>query len=85
LKIDTEGYEVPVLQGAQGAFADSKIQAVQFEYGGTWGPDSPWSRTLEDAMRWIPTSFTLYEFRDGELYPVKTLTDDYCYRNYLAI
>ena len=34
LKIDTEGHEVPILEGFKNVL--SKIKAIQFEYGTTW-------------------------------------------------
>lgn len=36
LKIDTEGNEIAVFQGAQKSLLEGKIIAGQFEYGGTW-------------------------------------------------
>jgi FkbM family methyltransferase len=85
LKIDTEGYEVPVIKGATHALAEEMIQAVQFEYGGTWGPGSPWSERLQDAIDWLPSAFTIYEYRDGHMRPIRDASDDYEYRNYLAV
>lgn len=35
-KIDTEGYEMPILRGARRALQSRRIGCVQFEYGGTW-------------------------------------------------
>lgn len=35
LKLDVEGYELRVLQGAKGMLANKGIDAVQFEFGGT--------------------------------------------------
>lgn len=36
LKIDTEGFDFGVLQGAQGMLRDAKIDVVQFEYNWRW-------------------------------------------------
>jgi FkbM family methyltransferase len=36
LKIDTEGFEMPILRGARGSLGSGRIGCVQFEYGGTW-------------------------------------------------
>ena len=36
LKIDTEGHEVPVLEGFDHALRDARVRAIQFEYGTTW-------------------------------------------------
>lgn len=47
-KVDTEGYELPVLQGLSGALAARAVDCVQFEYGGTWLDAR---RRLQDACR----------------------------------
>jgi FkbM family methyltransferase len=35
-KIDTEGYEMPILRGARQSLQSRRIRCLQFEYGGTW-------------------------------------------------
>ncbi len=35
-KVDTEGFEMPVLRGMSDALEARRIGCVQFEYGGTW-------------------------------------------------
>ncbi|HKY17791.1 MAG TPA: FkbM family methyltransferase [Rhizomicrobium sp.] len=62
LKIDVEGAEWDVLQGFSGAFADRKIDMVQFEYG----PLSLKTRVLlEDFWKF----FDQNGFEVGKLYP----------------
>lgn len=36
LKIDTEGYEFAVIQGAKNMLSSGAIDCIQFEYGGSW-------------------------------------------------
>ncbi len=36
IKVDTEGYELPVLRGLAKTLAARAVDCVQFEYGGTW-------------------------------------------------
>jgi hypothetical protein len=36
VKIDTEGYEMAVLQGMASCLGRRAVRLVQFEYGGTW-------------------------------------------------
>lgn len=35
LKLDVEGHELAVLEGAAGALHDGRVEAIQFEFGGT--------------------------------------------------
>lgn len=53
LKIDVEGDELKVLQGAVSALASRRVRCVQFEYGGCWID----SRTLFLDMYDFLTSF----------------------------
>jgi FkbM family methyltransferase len=36
IKVDTEGYELPVLRGLRQTMTERRVDCVQFEYGGTW-------------------------------------------------
>lgn len=82
LKIDTEGYEIPTLIGAKENLKYGRIEAIQFEYGGTW----PSTRHfyLKDAFDLL-TNYDIYEPRNGEMCLVTSAEDDYKYRNYLAM
>ncbi len=86
LKIDTEGAEYIVLEGAANMLSLKKIDMIQFEYGGTY-PDA--SRTLKEV----------YYFLTGKRYSIFLITqkglvaiphwddslENFRYSNYLAI
>jgi FkbM family methyltransferase len=58
LKIDTEGHEVDVLQGARKSLESGILKAVQFEYGGTY-IDS--RRLLKDVFELLaPVDYTVF-------------------------
>lgn len=81
LKIDTEGYELPVLRGARKSLASGQILAVQFEYGGTWEEHS----TLIEAVDLLD-GYVLWQYDGSGLAPLTSYEDDYersC--NYLAM
>jgi FkbM family methyltransferase len=48
IKVDTEGYELPVLAGLSASLAARAVDCVQFEYGGTWLDAR---RRLQDACK----------------------------------
>ena len=50
LKIDTEGYELNVLKGAENMFRLDKISAGQFEYGDCFKEQN---YTIEDVVFWL--------------------------------
>lgn len=80
LKIDTEGFEMEVLQGAQ-TMIRHYAKAVQFEYGGTW-LRKPWH--LEEVRDLLP-GFTIYRYEQGGVLELDDFTDHYSYTNYLAL
>ena len=68
LKIDTEGHEVPILEGFRNIL--HKIKTIQFEYGSTW--------ILEKHFLW--EAYELLEpagFQIGRLYPDGVLFKPY--------
>lgn len=85
VKIDTEGYEIPVLQGLRGALAEKRVDCVQFEYGGTWLDAG---RRLIDAHR----LFEAHGYRIYRLMPAGVARvgydpmrdEHYKYANYVA-
>jgi FkbM family methyltransferase len=84
LKIDTEGSDLAVLQGAQNALADKKIGFIQFEYGGTWhdaGISIISATELLDNL-----GYQVYEFLSGveSFREIEFKSDDYQYRNLYA-
>lgn len=63
LKIDVEGHDAAVLDGAQALLAsDHAPKLIQFEYGDTWIPSG---RTLFD----VQTKLHRYGYAVGRLYP----------------
>lgn len=50
IKIDTEGAEWKILQGAHGLLKNRKIRAIQFEYGGCYVDAKT---TLKDVMQYL--------------------------------
>ena len=50
LKLDVEGHELAVLRGFERMLGEGRIDALQFEYGGTWIDARVW---LRDAFEWL--------------------------------
>jgi FkbM family methyltransferase len=62
LKIDTEGHDGSVLQGAEDLLAASKIELIVFEFGGNWGLNGKYLRDAVDLLtRYGYASFLLGE------------------------
>lgn len=62
LKVDVEGHEIAVLRGFERMLAEGRIEALQFEYGGTW----------IDARSWLKDAFELlgaHGYTLGKLHP----------------
>lgn len=86
LKIDTEGAEWRVLQGARHLIQDQKIEMIQFEYGGTYIDAKI---TLEQIAHFLSDNQYLL-FRivpDGLLHIEKWQSgmENYRYSNFLAV
>ena len=86
LKIDTEGAEWKVLQGAEALLKEKRITAIQFEYGGTYNDAKI---TLEQIVRLL-TSDGYLVFRivpDGLVHIAKweSSLENYQYCNYFAL
>lgn len=86
LKIDTEGAEVAILQGAVQLLRNHKIQYVQFEYGGTY---SDAYTTLQEAYSLLTVcKYDVYRIVGNGLIHISEWRDaleNYRYSNYLAI
>lgn len=82
LKIDTEGYEMNVLQG----FGDSlkKVQVIQFEYGGTFLDNKI---KLIDVINYLKSQgFHKFSYLAPNGYsPITDFTDHYQYCNIVCI
>jgi hypothetical protein len=58
LKIDVEGHEYAVLQGALGMINKKSIRAIQFEYG----------QTYIEARTYLKDIYNLFEKKDYTIY-----------------
>lgn len=65
LKIDTEGYEIDVLRGAEKLFG--KIKLIQFEYGGTYPHRGVLLQDVVEYLKQHGFIFLYYIYNDGLL------------------
>jgi FkbM family methyltransferase len=83
LKIDAEGNELAVLEGAETLLATGAIDRIQFEFGGT-ALDS--RIFLRDIIRYLAPSYTVSRIlRDGVVDVIDDEAEEiFTYANYLA-
>lgn len=67
LKIDAEGYDLHVLEGASGMLRDSRIEMFMFEYADGWIDSRRFLREAADYLREKP--YKLYRLFNGFLAP----------------
>ena len=75
LSIDTEGWDVLVLEGARDALTRKRVRVLQFEYH-EWGP---WgSHKLGDSLAWLGQLGydCFWQGNSGELAPATTSCDN---------
>lgn len=66
MKIDTEGYDLHILKGAQELLSRQKIGIIQFEYMWAW---SEAGSTLKWAMRYLDSfGYKIFFLRKDGLY-----------------
>lgn len=86
LKIDTEGSEWDVLQGAHELISQRKISFIQFEYGGTY-PDA--NITLEQVYTYlVAKDYTIFRITSDGLVHIpqwQETLENYHLSNYLAV
>jgi FkbM family methyltransferase len=84
LKIDTEGHELAVLMGARRTLWDTKIDMIQFEYGGTYIEAGT---TLKEIYDLIGDNYILCHLFPGGILPVKYSKEieTYRYSNWVAL
>lgn len=86
LKIDVEGAELAVLQGAQGMIAQRRIRVIQFEYGGTYIDAHVF---LQDVFAFFAnTQYQIYKLFPTHAVPVSQYDpnlENFQYANYAAI
>jgi FkbM family methyltransferase len=88
LKIDVEGHELAVLEGARGMLAAGNIDYVQFEYGGTYIDAG---HLLRDVWTFLATSgarYDVYKILANGIRPIpeyRQIWETYQYSNWLLI
>lgn len=86
LKIDTEGAEFDVVQGAQRMLNEQRISYIQFEYGGTY-PDA--KITLQEVIRFLSSlNYILFKILPDGLVHIarwESYIEDFQYANFCAI
>lgn len=86
LKIDVEGHELKVLEGAVASLADGKVGCIQFEYGGCF-QDS--GARLEDIFKLMKSNgynmFRLFPFGKIRVRSFYRRLENYRYSNWLAV
>lgn len=84
LKIDVEGHELAVLQGAKKMMSEDAIDFIQFEFGGC----NIDSRTFfQDFWYMLNDKYSIYRITPSGLYPIlhyNELTEIFIFTNYLA-
>jgi FkbM family methyltransferase len=86
LKIDTEGAELIVLQGALDMLQQNKIKTIQFEYGGTYLDSQTTLRQVYELLS--QNGYTIFRIILDGLIQIEKWHDElenYQYSNYLAI
>lgn len=68
LKIDAEGYDLHVLQGARGLFANQGVDLFMFEFASGWSASK---RYLWEVVEYVePLPYKLYQLFNGFLCPL---------------
>ena len=85
LKIDVEGNELKVLDGAKGMLSNDKISVIQFEYGGTYIDAEILLKDVFDFFSELP--YTIYKILPDRLLQTSysQQLENFQYANYLAI
>jgi len=83
LKIDTEGHELSVLEGASNMLTDNKIDTIQFEYGGTFLDAGISLKNIYDLLS---AKYVIFHLFPTGLLPVKYSKDieQFKYSNWIA-
>jgi hypothetical protein len=84
LKLDVEGHELKVLQGASKMIFDKKIDFIQFEFGGCNIDSKTYFR---DFYYLLKDDFNIYRIVENGLFAIKAYKEEYeIFRtiNYLA-
>ncbi|HYT60738.1 MAG TPA: FkbM family methyltransferase [Haliangiales bacterium] len=86
VKLDTEGYEMPILRGMEASLAARRISVIQFEYGTFWIDAG---ETLANAAEFIRRhGYLLFRLRPNSLEPVQydqRRHECFKYSNFVAV
>lgn len=86
LKIDTEGNELAVLNGGVDMIGSGNIDAIQFEYGGTYIDGRILLKDIFDFFKDKP--YAIYKLRQHDLLPCPNYSqalENFQYANYVAL
>jgi FkbM family methyltransferase len=84
IKIDVEGHELAVLQGAKSLFARQAIEMVQFEYGGCYVDSRTLLRDIYEFLEGTNyTFFLLYPRRLSAVAHYDQRLENFQYKNFL--
>lgn len=86
LKIDVEGYEMAVLEGAKKMIADHAIGVIQFEYGGTYIDARVFLKDVFDYLQ--KDQYEIYKIYTDKIVKIPKYDnklENFQYANYLAV
>ncbi|WP_295539483.1 FkbM family methyltransferase [uncultured Thiohalocapsa sp.] len=86
LKIDVEGHELSVLQGALQMLDQGRIEKIQFEYGGTFIDARILLKDIFDLL--IPLGYRLYKIHPNRLAAAEGYEqryENFQYQNFVAL
>lgn len=86
LKIDVEGHELEVLNGARKLLSNGNIKSIQFEYGGTYIDAKILLKDIFELL--IPLGYKIYKIYPNKLKNVKKyeqIYENFKYSNWVAI
>ncbi len=86
IKVDTEGYELPVLRGLRETLSQRRVDCVQFEYGGTWLDAG--ARLHEACELFAAHGYTVYRMMPDRVVPFAYnpgRDEHFKYANFLAV
>jgi len=86
LKLDVEGHELYVLNGALAMLNHGRIRRIQFEYGGTYIDAHILLKDIFDLL--VPCGYLLYKIYPNALHPIERYDqclENFQYSNWVAV